>query len=225
MIESATTSVLLRPGDRARTTDLGLARHRGRLRLTVTVCAREGAGAARPLRPVDAGRPAIVAASTGASRWVAGDLRRRLASGGVSYGKFPAVAAWRFHAPVSIHAGAWRYPGAFAGCQFQFRAFAVVSPRRWSGARFDAFFMADHLAVLNMPLEALQAQPYRDIVRAIHAAVGPGRGHRAHRAGRHRLDHFRCALSYRPQVRLARPHQRRPRRLEHRHHLQSRRGA
>src|SRR5262245_6046830 len=60
-----------------------------------------------------------------------------------------------FMRPVSIHAGAWRYPGALADANFNFahlRRFAETLER----GRFDAFFMADHLAVLNMPLEALQ---------------------------------------------------------------------
>ena len=60
-----------------------------------------------------------------------------------------------FMRPVSIHTGAWRYPGAFADANFNFahlRRFAQTLER----GRFDAFFMADHLAVLNMPLEALQ---------------------------------------------------------------------
>src|SRR5688572_23009290 len=60
-----------------------------------------------------------------------------------------------FMRPVSIHTGAWRYPGAFADANFNFahlRRFAQTLER----GRFDAFFMADHLAVLNMPLEALK---------------------------------------------------------------------
>jgi alkanesulfonate monooxygenase len=60
-----------------------------------------------------------------------------------------------FMRPVSIHTGAWRYPGAFRDANFNFahlKRFAQTLER----ARFDAFFMADHLAVLNMPLEALQ---------------------------------------------------------------------
>ena len=60
-----------------------------------------------------------------------------------------------FMRPVSIHTGAWRYPGAFADANFNFahlRRFAQTLER----GCFDAFFMADHLAVLNMPLEALQ---------------------------------------------------------------------
>ena len=60
-----------------------------------------------------------------------------------------------FMRPVSIHTGAWRYPGAYADANFNFthlKRFAQTLER----GRFDAFFMADHLAVLNMPLEALK---------------------------------------------------------------------
>jgi FMN-dependent oxidoreductase (nitrilotriacetate monooxygenase family) len=60
-----------------------------------------------------------------------------------------------FMRPVSIHTGAWRYPGAIPDANFNFahlKRFAQTLER----GRFDAFFMADHLAVLNMPLEALK---------------------------------------------------------------------
>jgi alkanesulfonate monooxygenase len=60
-----------------------------------------------------------------------------------------------FMRPVSIHTGAWRYPGAFSDANFNFahlKRFAQTLER----GRFDAFFMADHLAVLNMPIEALK---------------------------------------------------------------------
>ena len=60
-----------------------------------------------------------------------------------------------FMRPVSIHTGAWRYPGAFPDANFNFthlKRFAQTLER----GRFDAFFMADHLAVLNMPIEALK---------------------------------------------------------------------
>jgi FMN-dependent oxidoreductase (nitrilotriacetate monooxygenase family) len=60
-----------------------------------------------------------------------------------------------FMRPVSIHTAAWRYPGAWADANFNFehlRRFAQTLER----GKFDAFFMADHLAVLNMPLEALK---------------------------------------------------------------------
>jgi FMN-dependent oxidoreductase (nitrilotriacetate monooxygenase family) len=60
-----------------------------------------------------------------------------------------------FMRPVSIHTAAWRYPGAWADANFNFahlRRFAQTLER----GKFDAFFMADHLAVLNMPMEALK---------------------------------------------------------------------
>jgi alkanesulfonate monooxygenase len=60
-----------------------------------------------------------------------------------------------FMRPVSIHTGAWRYPGAIADANFNF---AVLRDciQKLEKAKFDAFFMADHLAVLNMPMEALR---------------------------------------------------------------------
>lgn len=60
-----------------------------------------------------------------------------------------------FMRPVSLHTGAWRYPGAYADANFNFqhlKSFAL----KLEAAKFDAFFMADHLAVLNMPIEALR---------------------------------------------------------------------
>src|SRR5271167_3255135 len=60
-----------------------------------------------------------------------------------------------FMRPTTIHTGAWRYPGAFPDSNFNFshiKRFAQTLER----AKFDAFFMADHLAVLNMPLDALK---------------------------------------------------------------------
>lgn len=60
-----------------------------------------------------------------------------------------------FMRPVSLHTGAWRFPGAYPDANFNFeqlKRFAQTLER----ARFDAFFMADHLAVLNMPVNALK---------------------------------------------------------------------
>jgi FMN-dependent oxidoreductase (nitrilotriacetate monooxygenase family) len=60
-----------------------------------------------------------------------------------------------FMRPVSIHTAAWRYPGAFPDANFNFqhlKRFAQTLER----GKFDAFFMADHLAVLNMPIQALK---------------------------------------------------------------------
>jgi FMN-dependent oxidoreductase (nitrilotriacetate monooxygenase family) len=60
-----------------------------------------------------------------------------------------------FMRPVSLHTGAWRFPGASPDANFSFahlKRFAQTLER----GRFDAFFMADHLAVLNMPVNALK---------------------------------------------------------------------
>ncbi|WP_087005046.1 LLM class flavin-dependent oxidoreductase [Rhizobium sullae] len=59
-----------------------------------------------------------------------------------------------FMRPVSLHTGAWRYPGSYPDANFNFdhiRSFI----QKLEEAKFDAFFMADHLAVLNMPIDAL----------------------------------------------------------------------
>ena len=60
-----------------------------------------------------------------------------------------------FMRPVSIHTGAWRYPGAVPDANFNFPLLKQMI-RKLEAGKFDAFFMADHLAVLNMPVEALK---------------------------------------------------------------------
>lgn len=60
-----------------------------------------------------------------------------------------------FMRPASIHTGAWRYPGAFPDANFNL-AHLKRFIRTLEAARFDAFFMTDHLAVLNMPVDALR---------------------------------------------------------------------
>jgi len=57
--------------------------------------------------------------------------------------------------PVSIHTAAWRYPGAFPDANFNFAHYKRFVQTLERG-RFDAFFMADHLAVMNMPMNALK---------------------------------------------------------------------
>src|SRR6202167_920769 len=57
--------------------------------------------------------------------------------------------------PIGIHTAWWRFPGGYPDANFNFthlKHFAQTLEQ----AKFDAFFMADHLAVLNMPLDALQ---------------------------------------------------------------------
>ncbi len=60
-----------------------------------------------------------------------------------------------FMRPISIHTAAWRYPGGTPDANFNLKAI-VAYAQRLEAAKFDAFFMADHLAVLNMPMEALK---------------------------------------------------------------------
>jgi FMN-dependent oxidoreductase (nitrilotriacetate monooxygenase family) len=60
-----------------------------------------------------------------------------------------------FMRPISIHTAAWRYPGAFPDANFNFKHLTRFAQKLEQG-RFDAFFMADHLAVLNMPIEGLK---------------------------------------------------------------------
>src|SRR5262245_64990460 len=60
-----------------------------------------------------------------------------------------------FMRPATIHTGAWRYPGAFPDANFNLahmKRFVQTLER----GKFDAFFMADHLAVLNLPPDALK---------------------------------------------------------------------
>src|SRR5262249_35017983 len=63
-----------------------------------------------------------------------------------------------FMRPASIHTGAWRYPGAFPDANFNLAHLKRFAQRLEQG-KFDAFFMADHLAVLNSPVEPLRRSP------------------------------------------------------------------
>ncbi|HEV2570444.1 MAG TPA: LLM class flavin-dependent oxidoreductase [Beijerinckiaceae bacterium] len=60
-----------------------------------------------------------------------------------------------FMRPASIHTGAWRYPGGWPDANFNFAKIKQMA-QRLEQAKFDAFFMADHMAVLNMPAKALK---------------------------------------------------------------------
>jgi alkanesulfonate monooxygenase len=60
-----------------------------------------------------------------------------------------------FMRPVGIHTGWWRYPGAYPDANFNLRHLVRFIQTLERG-KFDAFFMADHLAVLNMPMSALR---------------------------------------------------------------------
>ena len=60
-----------------------------------------------------------------------------------------------FMRPVSIHTGAWRFPGAWPDANFNLGRLRQLI-QTLERAKFDAFFMADHMAVLNMPTAALK---------------------------------------------------------------------
>ena len=57
--------------------------------------------------------------------------------------------------PVGIHTAWWRVPGAWPDANFN-RDHLVRFIRTLEAARFDAFFMADHLALLNLAMPALR---------------------------------------------------------------------
>ena len=60
-----------------------------------------------------------------------------------------------FMRPVGIHTAWWRYPGSLPDANFNLHDLVRFAQTLERG-RFDAFFMADHLALLNMPMSALQ---------------------------------------------------------------------
>jgi len=60
-----------------------------------------------------------------------------------------------FMRPVGIHTAWWRYPGSYPDANFNLKHLVRFIQTLERG-RFDAFFMADHLAVLNMPMSALR---------------------------------------------------------------------
>ena len=60
-----------------------------------------------------------------------------------------------FMRPVGIHTAWWRYPGAWPDANFNLEHLIRFAQKLEHG-RFDAWFMADHLAVLNMPMAALK---------------------------------------------------------------------
>jgi len=60
-----------------------------------------------------------------------------------------------FMRPVSIHTAWWRHPDSAPEANFSLKHL-VHCIQTLERGKFDAFFMADHLAVLNMPTEALK---------------------------------------------------------------------
>jgi len=96
-----------------------------------------------------------------------------------------------FMRPVGIHTAWWRYPGAYPDANFNLQHL-VTFIKKLEAARFDAFFMADHLAVLNMPIEALR----RSATATSFEPLTPGRPGRLER--RHHVQPGRGA-EFRPE--------------------------
>src|SRR5437879_2311789 len=63
-----------------------------------------------------------------------------------------------FMRPVGIHTAWWAYPGAYPDATFNLQHLSRFA-QTFERGRFDAWFMADHLAVLNMPTAALKHSP------------------------------------------------------------------
>ncbi|MFM0632256.1 LLM class flavin-dependent oxidoreductase [Paraburkholderia xenovorans] len=65
------------------------------------------------------------------------------------------MGLWAFFRPTTIHTAGWRFPGANPRANFDLaeltRAAATLE-----NACFDALFMADHLSLLNMPMDGLK---------------------------------------------------------------------
>src|SRR5947208_12682358 len=60
-----------------------------------------------------------------------------------------------FMRPVGIHTAWWRYPGAAPDANFNLKHLIRFAQKLEAG-RFDTWIMADHPAVLNMPMAALK---------------------------------------------------------------------
>ena len=117
------------------------------------------------------------------------------------------------------HEASWRHPDSSAERIGDVAWFQDIA-RKAEAAKLDAVFLADGPALVTEHAHR-PGQP----VRADHPADRDRGGDRAHRADRHRVDDVLRALQPGPALRLARPHLRRPRRLEHRDDVQRGRGA
>lgn len=60
-----------------------------------------------------------------------------------------------FLRPIGLHTAWWRYPGTPTNANFNW-PILLESAKKLEEACFDAIFMADHLAVMNMPESALR---------------------------------------------------------------------
>src|SRR5437764_15448707 len=85
----------------------------------------------------------------------AGNIGRTHGPGAVGMKASRQLRLGAFMRPVGIHTAWWRYPGAYPDANFNLEHLIGFAKKLEQG-RFDAWFMADHLAVLNMPMAALK---------------------------------------------------------------------
>src|SRR5947209_4036007 len=85
----------------------------------------------------------------------AGNIGRTHGPGAVGMKASRQLRLGAFMRPVGIHTAWWRYPGAYPDANFNLQHLIRFAQKLEQG-RFDAWFMADHLAVLNMPMNALK---------------------------------------------------------------------
>ena len=108
------------------------------------------------------------------------------------------------------HSAGWRYEGAStSSCSLPvMQTIAQIAER----GKFDLFFISDGLAMDpgDHPSFVNRFEPMT-LLAALSMVTTP------HRARRDRVDELQRAVPRRPRLRLARPSQRRPRRLERRH--------
>ena len=65
------------------------------------------------------------------------------------------MGLWAFIRPTTIHTAGWRVPGANPRANFDL-AELTRAAAKLEDACFDALFMADHLSLLNMPMDGLK---------------------------------------------------------------------
>src|SRR5438874_1849890 len=84
-----------------------------------------------------------------------GNISRTQGPGAVGMRASRQLRLGAFMRPVGIHTAWWRYPGAYPDANFNLQHLIRFAQKLEQG-RFDAWFMADHLSVLNMPMAALK---------------------------------------------------------------------
>ena len=128
--------------------------------------------------------------------------------------------------PTGHHVASWRHPRAQTDAHINIKHYVEIAQTA-ERAKFDMIFLADSRrgpAGRHRGADAARCSSSRNFEPiTLLSAIAMVTEH--DRPGRDGIDQLQRALSRRAQVRLARPHQRRPRGLERRHVRLSGRGA